>query len=563
MMGQSRKWMILVATSWIQAFTGTNFDFSSYSSTMKSVLGISQLQLNYLSVASDMGKAFGWCSGLSLKYFPLWVVMFMSAFVGLFGYGLQWLVIKKIISLPYVLVFLLCLMAGCSISWFNTVCFVLCIKNFPTNRALALSLTISFNGVSAALYTLIANAINPQDDTLYLFLNSLVPLFVSTLALIPILRQPPPQLSTDATSGDSFIFLVLNILAVITGLYLLLFNSLSSVASKARFLLGGAVFLLFLPLFLPGIVCARDWLRHTICTNSLFRCFSFSLVDTSDLELIKELVGSETGTSFNGNAHMVIGRESCFSCFGCFGEVIEKDRLTMLGEEHPAQWLVRRLDFWLYYVSYLCGGTLGIAYSNNLGQIAQSLGYYSKLDSIVTLYSSCSFFGRLLSASPDFLRDKVYFARTGWFAIALVPTPIALFFLVASGSFAALQVSTALIGLSSGFIFSTAVSLTSELFGPNSAGVNHNIVITNIPIGSLLYGLIAAITYDADAESTSLLETLVGDCMVCMGRKCYLKTFVIWGCFSMIGLISSSVLFLRTRPAYERFERNRSPTQFS
>ncbi|KAL5095720.1 hypothetical protein RYX36_000047, partial [Vicia faba] len=41
MAGQSQKWMILIATIWIQAFTGTNFDFSSYSSTMKSVLKIS------------------------------------------------------------------------------------------------------------------------------------------------------------------------------------------------------------------------------------------------------------------------------------------------------------------------------------------------------------------------------------------------------------------------------------------------------------------------------------------------------------------------------------------
>ena len=96
--------MILVATTWIQAFTGTNFDFSSYSSTLKTVLGISQVQLNYLSVASDMGKAFGWCSGVSLMYLPLWVVMFIAAFFGLFGYGVQWLVIKQVITLPYFLV---------------------------------------------------------------------------------------------------------------------------------------------------------------------------------------------------------------------------------------------------------------------------------------------------------------------------------------------------------------------------------------------------------------------------------------------------------------------------
>lgn len=104
MVGQSRKWMILVATTWIQAFTGTNFDFSSYSSDLKTVLEISQVQLNYLSVASDMGKAFGWCSGVSLKYLPLWVVMFMAAILGFVGYGLQWLVIQRVIVLPYFLV---------------------------------------------------------------------------------------------------------------------------------------------------------------------------------------------------------------------------------------------------------------------------------------------------------------------------------------------------------------------------------------------------------------------------------------------------------------------------
>lgn len=112
MVGQSRKWTILVATIWIQAFTGTNFDFSSYSSDLKTVLGISQLELNYLSVASDMGKAFGWCSGLALLYMPIWVVMLLAAFMGLVGYGLQWVVIQQLVSVPYCLVsfsFLCCL----------------------------------------------------------------------------------------------------------------------------------------------------------------------------------------------------------------------------------------------------------------------------------------------------------------------------------------------------------------------------------------------------------------------------------------------------------------------
>ncbi|CAL5401456.1 unnamed protein product [Camellia sinensis] len=559
MVGQSRKWMILVASTWIQAFTGTNFDFSSYSSDLKSVLGISQLQLNCLSVASDMGKAFGWCSGVSLLYFPLWVVMFIAAFIGLIGYGLQWLVIQRLITLPYFLVFVLCLLAGCSICWFNTVCYVLCIKNFSANRPLALALSISYNGVSAALYNLIANAINSSEDTLYLLLNALVPLITSVAALTPLLRQPPIQsLPADAVSRDSLIFIYLNILAVFTGLYLLLLNSLSSNAITARFLLAGAIFLLVIPLGTPGIIYARDWARRTIHSSFRFEGSRFNLVDVDDLELHKELIGSGTssadGTTFNGNNALGLREKR-----GCCVALIEKDQLTVLGEEHPAKWVVRRRDFWLYYLAYFCGGTIGLVYSNNLGQISQSLGYSSQTSSIVTLYSACSFFGRLFSAAPDFLRDKVYFARTGWFMLALVPTPIAFLLLSLSGSKTALVAATAMIGLSSGFVFAAAVSITSELFGPNSAGVNHNILITNIPLGSILYGLVAALVYDANIDSSNQV-VLMGESMVCMGRECYFDTFVLWGCMSLLGLASSFLLFLRTKHAYDHLERTRNQT---
>ncbi|XP_062000563.1 protein NUCLEAR FUSION DEFECTIVE 4-like [Rosa rugosa] len=564
MVGQSRKWMILVATTWIQAFTGTNFDFSSYSSQLKTVLGISQVQLNYLSVASDMGKALGWCSGVSLMYFPLWAVMFMAAFMGLFGYGLQWFVIQRTITLPYVLVFLLCLLAGCSICWFNTVCYVLCIRHFQTNRALALSLTISFNGVSAALYSLIANAINPADDNLYLLLNAVVPLFTSGVALIPLLRRPPPiqPLSREATYRDSRIFLCLNILAVVTGLYLLLLNSLSSKISNARILLVGAIFLLILPLCLPGIAYAREWARRNMPWSFQNDDSSnFNLANPDDLELHKELIAeNESGNVVNATSYGMVDKQGCS---WCFGKVMEKDRLTVLGEEHSARLLIRRWDFWLYYAAYFCGGTIGLVYSNNLGQICESLGYGTKTSSLVTLYSSCSFFGRLLAASPDFLRDKLYFARTGWLAVALVPTPIAFLLLTLSGSEAMLRAGTGLIGISSGFVFSAAVSVTSELFGPNSAGVNHNILITNIPIGSLLYGLLAALVYDSNEGSSLIRENFLKEATLCMGRSCYRQTFIWWGCISVVGLASSVLLFLRTRAAYNRFERNRCRTESS
>ncbi|XP_057766805.1 protein NUCLEAR FUSION DEFECTIVE 4-like [Salvia miltiorrhiza] len=563
MAGESRKWMILVATIWIQAFTGTNFDFSAYSSELKTVLGVSQVQLNYLATASDLGKAVGWSSGVALMWMPLWAVMFAAAAMGFVGYGTQWLVISNVITLPYFVVFLLCLLAGCSICWFNTVCFVLCIKNFPSSIPLALSLTVSFNGVSAALYNLAVKSLNPSSSAVYLLLNALIPLFTSLVALIPILRQPSLDLlDPNVVKRDHFTFLKLNVLAFITGLYLLFLHPSDSFT--ARLLWYGAIFLLILPLGIPGILYAREWFHTRVYTSFQLDGSGFILVDVDDLELHKQLLSrpssvengltysGDAGASANGMSRQNISAEEGCSC----NTVITKDQLVMLGQEHRAGELIRRVDFWLYFVAYFCGGTVGLVYSNNLGQIAQSLGHSSVTSELITIYSSFSFFGRLLSAAPDFIRRKVYFARTGWLAIALVPTPIAFLLLGALGGNAfVIQAGTALIGLSSGFIFAAAVSITSELFGPNGVGMNHNILITNIPMGSLVYGFLAATVYDSNARP--------GAGLVCMGRDCYFLTFVGWGCISLVGLASSLILFLRTRPAYRRFERSRISTILS
>ncbi|KAG6504176.1 protein NUCLEAR FUSION DEFECTIVE 4-like [Zingiber officinale] len=560
MAGQSRKWMVVAAAVWIQAFTGTNFDFSAYSSELKAAMRISQVQLNYLATASDLGKALGWSSGLALLYLPLPVVLLLAAAIGLAAYGAQWLLITGRISLSYFPVFLLCLLAGCSICWFNTVCFVLCIRNFSLDRSLALGLTISFNGLSASLYALAVNAVSSSSSSAYLLLNAVLPLLASTAALLPILRRPSAALLLDSPSHDSHIFVLLHILAFFTGLYLLFLNSLSSSSlTNARFLLAGAVILLLLPVCVPGLICSRDRSRRNIYSSSLFGFFGGAV---DDFELQKQLVGSDEEESTGSNVIMNdndwdggddadAGQHYC-SCRG-----LMKGKLAAIGEEHSVARLVRRIDFWLYYVAYFCGATVGLVYSNNLGQIAQSLEKDSQTTTLITVYSSCSFFGRLLSSAPDFLRQKIHFPRTGWLAVAVVPLPVAFFLLAESGDMDALLAGTALIGLSSGFIFSAAVSVTSELFGPNGLGVNHNILITNIPLGSLLYGLLAALIYDANGKTMAPVVLLRDGMVVCMGRKCYAKTFLWWACISLVSLASSLVLYFRTKALYRRAARRR------
>ncbi|CAN8260757.1 unnamed protein product [Cochlearia groenlandica] len=525
-----RRWTVLVAAIWIQAFTGTNFDFSACSSDMKSSMGVSQSRLNYMAVASDLGKALGWSSGFAIAYFPVSAVLFSAAAMGLVGYGVQWLSIADVIDLPYSLVLVCCSLAGLSICWFNTVCFILCVRHFESNHSLALSLVVSFNGISAALYTLgheVISGKSSDSSDIYLLLNSLIPLIVSLLALWPVLTNPP-QSATNRTHDETRIFVVFNVLALITCFYLLLPSSNTYLASSPRWHFLGAIFLLLFPLCVPFL----DYIHL-----SLESCFH---PHTSGYSFVNNI---EEPNILKNHKDMTNTEEEC-------------DQVR-LGDEHSLRMLVSKLEFWVYYIAYFCGGTIGLVYSNNLGQIAQSLGQSSSnAKSLVTLFSAFSFLGRLVSSAPDFTRKKLsYLTRTGWFTISLVPTPLA-FFILAYSSKAyqteLLQVATALIGLSSGFVFAAAVSITSDLFGRNSAGVNQNILITNIPIGSLFYGYMAGSVYDTNASLGA--KSVVSDSVVCVGRKCYFATFLFWGWLSVLGLVCSMFLFIKTKPVYHRLE---------
>ena len=96
------KWLGFVSAVWVQAISGNNYTFSNYSDALKSLMNLTQLQLNNLSVAKDVGKAFGLLAGIASDKFPTWVILLIGSVEGLVGYGTQWLVVSRRISpLPY------------------------------------------------------------------------------------------------------------------------------------------------------------------------------------------------------------------------------------------------------------------------------------------------------------------------------------------------------------------------------------------------------------------------------------------------------------------------------
>ena len=106
----SSKWLGFVAAVWIQCISGNNYTFSNYSDALKSLMHLTQLQLNNLSVAKDVGKAFGLLAGLASDRFPTWAILLIGSVEGLIGYGAQWLVVsQRIQPLPYWQVYILVL----------------------------------------------------------------------------------------------------------------------------------------------------------------------------------------------------------------------------------------------------------------------------------------------------------------------------------------------------------------------------------------------------------------------------------------------------------------------
>ncbi|RDX96757.1 Protein NUCLEAR FUSION DEFECTIVE 4, partial [Mucuna pruriens] len=506
----SLQWLSLVGIIWLQSINGTNTNFPAYSSQLKQLLSMSQFQLNNLAFASDAGKLFGFFSGMAAVHLPLWLVLMIGSTLGIIGYGVQYLFItNQISSLSYWHVFLLTVLAGNSICWINTVCYVIIIRNFPSDRQVAVGITTSYQGLSAKIYTSIVDAVSRRKRAKpFLFLNSILPVIV-TLIAAPLVRE----IEATGPKHTSVGFVVMFVITIATGIYAVM-SSLqfgSSKMSPLGNLIGVLVCLLFpllVPLSLKINALVGSWHKN----REKQRVYHFTAEESHNEE----------------------GREN---------EVKEGEESEVqeggIREEIGVNLMVRRIDFWLYFFVYLFGATLGLVFLNNLGQIAESRGY-SSTSSLVSLSSSFGFFGRLMPSIMDYLyRGKCRISRPASMVALMAPTACA-FFLLLNKTHLVLYVSTGIIGVCTGAITSICVSTTTELFGTKNFSVNHNVVVANIPVGSFLFGYLAALVYHKGGHEHGK----------CMGMECYKDTFIIWGCLCCFGTFLAFILHTRTRKFY-------------
>ncbi|KAI3968351.1 hypothetical protein MKW92_052340 [Papaver armeniacum] len=548
------QWLSLVGIIWLQSFNGTNTDFPAYSSQLKKLLSISQFQLNNLAFASDAGKLLGWFSGVAANYLPLPVVLIIGAILGLIGYGVQFLyVVQKISHLSYFHIFMLNVLAGNSICWINTVCYTSIIKNFPFDPQVAVGLATSYVGLSAKIYTDIVDVISSSSDATakaknYLLLNSILPLIVSFVTA-PILLKDVVSNNKQNKAGIMQIgFTIMFLVTIVTGVYSVI-GSLgwkNVVQSPLLYAMGLAFLLIVVPLMIPVGVKIGKFLFKWWHSKKEYRIFDLSMdgnhlsansTDESNQEVVvemkelKEIVVQDSNST--GSGFKVQSSVEPISCSS--------------KEDIGVKVMVRRVEFWLYFFVYMFGGTLGLVFMNNLGQIAESRGQSSATtSSLVSLSSAFCFFGRLLpSLVHHFSGNKYMISTTTSIATLMAPISASFYLLAFNSGIVSLYISTVIIGLCIGSFTSISVSATTELFGTKNFSINHNIVVGNIPIGSFVFGTGAALLYEKKKKKSDHMN-------ICMGAECYRTTFIIWGCISLLGTVLAFVLYLRTRKFYQQ-----------
>ncbi|XP_059314378.1 protein NUCLEAR FUSION DEFECTIVE 4-like [Lycium ferocissimum] len=534
------KWLGFVAAVWVQAISGNNYTFSNYSDALKSLMALTQLQLNNLSVAKDVGKAFGILAGLASDRLSTPVILLIGGIEGFIGYGVQWLVVSGIIKpLPYWIMCIFLCMGGNSTTWMNTAILVTCIRNFRKNRGPVTGILKGYVGLSTAIFTDICSALFASDPSTFLLLLAVVP-FSVCLAAIVFLREIPPSSTSVEEKEEVKYFGVINVIAVVIAVYLLIFD-ISAPHGRIFSQIFAAILLVLLgsPLLIPIYLMVKKSIRGN--SENLDVEGSNNIVEPL-------LLGEETVKK-----EVVVVEEHAVAVV----EVDEEKEPLVIGEDHTIFEAMRTLDFWILFVSFLCGVGTGLTVMNNLGQMGLALGYVD-VSIFVSLTSIWGFFGRIVSGSvSEYFIKKAAVPRPIWNAASQILMAVG-YILLAMAMPGSLYIGSIVVGICYGVRLAISVPTASELFGLKYYGLIYNVLILNLPLGSFLFsGLLAGLLYDSQATKTA------GGGNTCVGAHCYRLVFIVMSIACIVGFALDILLTIRTKNLYARIYASRKAKKTS
>ncbi|CAL5073088.1 unnamed protein product [Urochloa decumbens] len=526
------RWLGLVTAVWVQCISGNNYTFSNYSHALKTLMGLTQLQLNGLSVAKDVGKAFGLLAGLASDRVPTWLLLAIGSLEGLLGYGTQWAVVSGAVRpLPYWQMCVFLCLGGNSTTWMNTAVLVTCIRNFRRSRGPVSGLLKGYVGLSTAIFTDVCSALFADDPASFLVMLAVVPAAVCALAMV-FLREGPAAAAGGADEEeDGRCFAAINSLAVAIALYLLAAD-LTGIGGG-----GGAVSAVFVAVLLvllaspgavPALLAWKSWVKARKDANA-------------DLEGADSLAAAAAPLLVSAKA-AAAGRDE---------EARGPGERPRLGEEHTIAQALTSLDFWVMFASFLMGVGTGLAVMNNLGQMGVAMGY-ADVSLFVSMTSIWGFFGRIASGtiSEHFIKTRAI-PRPLWNAASQV-VMAAGYIVMALAVPGSLFIGSVVVGACYGVRLAVTVPTASELFGLKYYGLIYNILILNLPLGSFLFsGLLAGLLYDAEATPVP------GGGNTCVGAHCYRLVFLVMALACAVGFVLDVVLSVRTKRVYARIHESK------
>lgn len=340
------------------------------------------------------------------------------------------------------------------------------------------------------------------------------------------LREVPSSATDSDITEESKYFNMFNIVAVTVAVYLLAHDFIGSLGDVFDVTFAVVlVALLAFPLVIPGYIAFKLW------------------VDSKAKEDIEEqntepLLAPEAVSDTQPNDEVdVVGVE--------VNEEVEKSQ-PVLGEEHTIIEALKTVDFWVLFVSFLCGVGPGMAVMNNMGQMGSSLGY-SDVSIFVSLLSIMGFFGRIISGTvSEYSIKKAGTPRPLFNAASQILLAVG-FVIMAIAVPGSLYIGAVVVGLCYGVRLAITVPTASELFGLKYYGLIYNILILNLPLGSFLFsGLLAGLIYDAEATITPSGGN------ECYGAHCYRLCFLIMGGACLIGCALDVLMATRTKDLYRK-----------
>lgn len=112
-----------------------------------------------------------------------------------------------------------------------------------------------------------------------------------------------------------------------------------------------------------------------------------------------------------------------------------------------------------------------------------------------------------------------------------------------------LYIGSIVVGICYGIRLAITVPTASELFGLKYYGLIYNVLILNLPLGSLLFsGLLAGFLYDMEATPTA------GGGNTCVGAHCYRLVFVVMAIACVVGFGLDILLSIRTKHLYTKIQ---------